>query len=44
MPYGLLEFDNVLLTFLYVWDDLIESEGIDGDLWALHTRWSEVYH
>ena len=38
MPYRLLEFDYMLLTFLCVWDDLIESEGIDGNLWALHTR------
>lgn len=38
MPYRLLEFDFMLLTFLSIWDDLIESEGIDGNLWALHTR------
>ena len=38
MPYCLLEFEYILLTFLCVWDDLIESEGIDGNLWALHTE------
>ena len=44
MPYWLLEFDYMRLTFLCVSYDLIESEGIDGDLWALHTGRSKVYH
>ena len=34
MPYRLLEFDYTLLNFLCVWDELIESEGIDGNLWV----------
>ena len=34
MPYRLLEFDYTLLNFFCVWDELIESEGIDGNLWV----------